>query len=215
MASASFGWTPPATRNGSKKGVGFCANLEQGRPAQPVKQISAATLPTPGGCFGSEARARVDPSEERTIVDGRASLPESDDGVSRATDQSVPEEEEDQISFEKAWTRTRGHTLRFGETISEDKRLQKILQREYFMLTVIAPRVRGLSDAIREWSRSSASHSVWVSCVVVTILHVAFSVGCATAFGGMCAGGPELAEDDTVRPVARGPGSWRRRRFCC
>lgn len=130
-------------------------------------------------------------------MDGRASLPESDDGVSRATDQSVPEEEEDQISFEKAWTRTRGHTLRFGETISEDKRLQKILQREYFMLTVIAPRVRGLSDAIREWSRSSASHSVWVSCVVVTILHVAFSVGCATAFGGMCAGGPELAEDDT------------------
>ena len=85
--------------------------------------------------------------------------------------------------------------MRYGQEVQTDLRLAKLVAREHFLLSVIMPRFRTLSDMRREWVRRTMHFSVILPCALVILLHIGAAAVCTPAGSSICAGGPELDVD--------------------
>lgn len=99
---------------------------------------------------------------------------------------------------QKAIKQARAEIL-YGEYIDQDEKLSRIVEREKFLLSVVMPRFRTLSDMRREWIRNTLSSSVLVPLVTIIVLHVVTLSVCSTEASTFCAYGPDsiLEGEDT------------------
>ena len=84
----------------------------------------------------------------------------------------------------------------YGAAVETDVRLRKVVEREKFLLSVVMPRFRTLSDMRREWVKRTVDYSVLVPCAMVLVLHIGTAAACSLPGSALCAGGPDLEPDD-------------------
>ena len=150
-----------------------------------------APAPAPGG----------PPRPQHQRPDGKSSQADSDgdDG-----DDDVGE----------TWERSSLEEVLCGDDIEHDVRLRDILLREQFLLSVIIPRVRTVSDAFREWFRRTMHPLVIVPLILVFIVHIGAMIMCSSdPASDVCAGGPGIDHEDGDSPEMEMRRDWASHAF--
>ena len=163
------------------------------------------------GMFGSREQRRLPPSFGGSMAapaaaPKRTQLPppspaKSDDSSTRQRTGGLF------VSGRDASRRPKGTEIRYGAAIEHDERLQKVLQRETFFLTVVIPRHRTLGAAITDWVGRSKRPEVYLPVLLILVLHAGMASYCSTRGEedeGVCAGGPVNADHEPLAYLSFG-----------